>query len=208
MANEIKNKCPKCNGCGRTNESAFAVGRHCKTCRGTGLSTAAVAEPTMPNEIDRDSELWKALKHEAMLAEHGWDEFVDKLYLIATAHAEKRVADVTKALEAWREIADGYKTDRDKLAQPRTHSDPIAALAHTNAELVKATERINKLEAEALAWMNRYEAAQRKLAETPWEVRHLNGHILARYAASHDARSCYGDTYAIRNTVTGEEVQP
>jgi hypothetical protein len=81
---------------------------------------------------------------------------------------------------------------------PRTHSDPIAALAHTNAELVKATERIRELEA--------------KLAETPWEVRRTEtSEVLSRYRDKGDARHWVAPwnrfKMTIRNAVTGEEVK-
>jgi hypothetical protein len=156
----------------------------------------------MANEPDRDSELWKALNSVGSS---------DDAYLIATAYAEKRVAAMQTHVDHWQSLA---------LTQPRTHSDPIAALAHTNAELVKATERIRELEAEiddalALAVRNREqaEAAQRKLAETPWEVRR-NGELVARVRMKEPGggvlylRPDEITKHTIRNAVTGEEVEP
>ncbi len=112
-----------------------------------------------------------------------------------------------------------------------THTDPISALAHTNAELVKAYERINKLEAELEAAQgtvfflrgeaDRYQSAfddamklagkhAVKLAETPWEWTPDRTNLgIARFAEEIDATD-YGQEWGgtIRNAVTGEEVQP
>jgi len=124
------------------------------------------------NEPDRDSELWKALNSVGSS---------DDAYLIATAHAEKRVANLTDTITAMDELVAGLKA------------------------------RINKLEAEALAWMNSYEAAERKLMETPWEVRSCGGHLYSRHVGPDDAKAFLrlgsDVTATIRNAVTGEEVK-
>ena len=105
------------------------------------------------SDIDREGELWKALKQ---ASDPACNNVVNELYLIATRHRDEAVKQAVKALQAIR----GELCER---------------IAEYHDDIVP------KLEADLARYRADAERLQAKLAETPWEVIDRRGKVIGRF---------------------------